>query len=166
MTYGREGLEEFIHPNQIIKELGGAEDWEYSYEEPVPGENDAMKDTATRDALQRARDDLTHQFEAATKDWITEPEGARSNEIKAKREAIAVQLRENFWKLDKYVRARSLYDRRGNIRPGAKAVWYPEREQNHVGEKTCSIKLEHTEDAKIGAGTATNKAAVAPEVPA
>ncbi|GAB0137337.1 hypothetical protein EsDP_00005608 [Epichloe bromicola] len=166
LTYGKEGLEEFIHPNQIIKELGGAEDWEYSYEEPVPGENDAMKDTASRDALQRARDDLAHQFEAATKEWVAEPEGARGNEIKAKRKTIAVQLRENFWELDKYVRARSLYDRRGNIRPGAKTVWYPEQEQEHVGEKTRSTKLEHTEDAKNGTGTVTNNVAVAPEMAA
>ncbi|KAG6105545.1 hypothetical protein E4U14_005066 [Claviceps sp. LM454 group G7] len=125
LTYGREGLEEFIHPSQIIKELGGDEDWEYNYQEPVPGENDAMKDTATRDALQKTRVEIAQEFESSTKAWIAEPDSARGKEFKAKRETLAIQLRENYWQLDKYVRARSLYDRQGNLRPGAKTVWYP-----------------------------------------
>ncbi|KAG8418942.1 phosphatidylinositol transfer protein csr1 [Metarhizium acridum] len=84
-----------------------------------------MKDTAARDALQRAREDLAHQFEAATKQWIENPTGAQAAELRAKREGIAAQLRDNFWKLDKHVRCRSLYDRQGNIRPGQKTVLVP-----------------------------------------
>jgi hypothetical protein len=91
-----------------------------------------MKDTAARDTLQKAREDLAQQYEATTKEWIENPTGDKADELKAKRESLATQLRENYWKLDKYVRCRSLYDRQGNIRPGQKAFWYPE-----AGEKTA-----------------------------
>ncbi|EFY96916.1 CRAL/TRIO domain protein [Metarhizium robertsii] len=152
-TYGRKDLEEFIHPSQIIKELGGDEDWDYVYEEPVPGENDAMKDTAARDALQKAREDLAEQFEATTKQWIANPTGAKATELKAKRESIAAQLRENFWKLDKYVRCRSLYDRQGNIRPGQRTIWYPEAaEKNAVDTAVPGVTtIEQIENAPLAA---------------
>ncbi|KAG5949201.1 hypothetical protein E4U53_005944 [Claviceps sorghi] len=155
LTYGREGLEEFIHPSQIIKELGGDEDWEYKYTEPVPGENDAMKDTAARDALQKARDELVAEFEIATREWIADPEGARGEELKAKREVLATQLRQNYWKLDKYVRARSLYDRQGIIRPGLETVWYPEpATEKGAGDDATSAdgSMEEVEDMTKGIG--------------
>jgi CRAL/TRIO domain len=38
-------LEQFIPKSQIVKELEGDDQWEYKYVEPVPGENDIMKDT-------------------------------------------------------------------------------------------------------------------------
>lgn len=153
-TYGRKDLEEFIHPSQIIKELGGDEEWDYSYEEPVPGENDAMKDTAARDTLQKAREDLANQFETTTKQWIENPEGDKAAELKAKRESIATQLRENFWKLDKYVRCRSLYDRQGNIRPGQKTVWYPETaEKTAIDTTVPSGTIEQIENAPNVAAT-------------
>ncbi|KAG6024647.1 hypothetical protein E4U41_001728 [Claviceps citrina] len=155
LTYGREGLEEFIHPSQIIKELGGDEDWEYTYEEPVPGENDAMKDTASRDALQKIRDGLANEFEVLTKEWITNPDSARGNELKAKREIVAAQLKENYWQLDKYVRARSLYDRQGNIRAGGKTEWYPGQAEKRTHVANAIIPdgtMERMGNAKNAAG--------------
>ncbi|KHN97385.1 CRAL/TRIO domain protein [Metarhizium album ARSEF 1941] len=147
-TYGRKDLETFIHPSQIIKELGGDEDWEYMYEEPVPGENEAMKDTAARDALQKTREDIARDFEATTKQWIEHPAGPEAAELMAKRDKIAAQLRDNFWKLDKYVRCRSLYDRQGNIRPGQNAVWYPEAaEKNAMGGAVPNGTIEQIENA-------------------
>ncbi|KAK2598884.1 phosphatidylinositol transfer protein csr1 [Conoideocrella luteorostrata] len=164
LTYGREGLEEFIHPSQIIKELGGDEDWEYKYDEPVPGENAAMKDTATRDKIQQERDELANQFELATKEWIANPEGAKGADIKNKRESIVVQLKENYWKLDKYVRCRSLYDRQGNIRLGAKTVWYPEQ----AGEKRApNGSIQQIEDLSKGKdGVATTNVVPTAEITA
>ena len=126
-TYGREGLEQFIAPDKLIKELGGDEDWEYKYVEPVPGENDKMKDVETRDRLIKSREELARQFEVATQNWIQHPEGEEAKEAKAERDRIAVQLRESYWQLDPYIRARSLYDRQGNIRGGAPVQWYGEK---------------------------------------
>jgi len=123
-TNNRSELEEFIHPGQILKELGGDENWEFDYVEPVAGENDAMKDTASRDRLLEARQKIVNDFESATEDWINKPEGPEASNIKAERTKLAAQLRENYWELDPYLRARSLYDRQGAIQKGGKVDWY------------------------------------------
>ncbi|KAK2591186.1 phosphatidylinositol transfer protein csr1 [Conoideocrella luteorostrata] len=123
-TNGRKDLEEFIDPDQIIKELGGDEDWEYKYDEPVPGENAAMADTESKDRLNNERLDIAARFEEATRAWALNPEGPKGEELRAKRDAIAQEVQNNYWKLDKYVRAKSLYDRQGNIRGGAEVRWY------------------------------------------
>ncbi|KAK3385099.1 phosphatidylinositol transfer protein CSR1 [Podospora didyma] len=115
-------MEEFIPLKQIPKELEGAEDWEFAYVEPVAGENDTMKDTATRDRLLASREELCKEYEDTTRQWILSPESA---EIKAKRTAIAAKLHENYWVVDPYVRARSLYDRTGVLLPGGKINYYP-----------------------------------------
>ena len=41
-----EDLEQYIPRSQIVKELGGDENWEYHYIEPVSGENDLMQHEA------------------------------------------------------------------------------------------------------------------------
>lgn len=123
-TNYRAGLEEFIAADQIIKELEGDEGWEYKYEEPVPGENDKMKDTATRDALLKARAELYGEFEDATRTWIRSPGTEEGKKAQDQREKTAAQLRVGYWNLDPYVRARSLYDRKGDILPGGIVDWY------------------------------------------
>ncbi|KAK3321660.1 putative phosphatidylinositol transporter protein [Apodospora peruviana] len=115
-------MEGFIPLNQIPKELDGQEDWVYSYVEPVAGENDKMKDVATRDRLLAGREALVKEYESATMQWIQNPDSA---EIKAKRNALAVKLREDYWNLDPYIRARSYYDRTGVLQPGGKLNYYP-----------------------------------------
>lgn len=120
-TNYRAGLEEFIKPDQIIKDLEGDEDWTYRYQEPVKGENDLMKDTAARHRLLEERRDLYAQFEDNTRRWINHPDSA---EIKTEREKIASKLRDGYWRLDPFVRARSLYDRQNVIRPDGDVNWY------------------------------------------
>lgn len=122
-TNNRADLEEFIEPANIIKELGGDEDWEYKYIEPVPGENDKMQDSETRDKLLASKEEIVKQFEAATVEWIKNPDGENAKATKAARDTLAGQLRDNYWKLDPYVRARSLYDRQGILQPGGKVAW-------------------------------------------
>ena len=68
-TNDSKALEEFIPTSQIIKELEGSEDWTYNYIEPVPGENDKMKDTVTRDKLLEARKVIVKEYEATILDW-------------------------------------------------------------------------------------------------
>lgn len=123
-TNNRSDLEAYIEPGHIHKELGGDEDWEFKYVEPIPGENDKMKDTETKDRLLAAREQIVKEFEAATVEWIQKPEGDEGKAIKDKRNSIATKLREDYWGLDPYVRARSLYDRQGSIRPGGSVDWY------------------------------------------
>ncbi|KPM38535.1 CRAL-TRIO domain-containing protein C3H8.02 [Neonectria ditissima] len=123
-TNNRTELEEFIEPKHMIKELEGDEDWEYKYIEPIAGENDKMKDIETRDRLIEAREELVKKYEHATREWIRHPEGDEAKAIKAERAKLAEQLKVDYWNLDQYVRARTLYDRQGAIQGGGKTNWY------------------------------------------
>ncbi|KAH8904556.1 CRAL/TRIO domain-containing protein [Coniochaeta sp. PMI_546] len=118
-------VEEFIPLNHIPKELDGEEDWEYKYVEPIPGENHRMKDIETRDRILAEREQQYRDFEDTTIRWIQNPDGEKGKEIKSEREAIASKLNQGYWTLDPYVRARSLYDRTGVIKPGGKVDFYP-----------------------------------------
>ncbi|KAG6003010.1 hypothetical protein E4U21_002445 [Claviceps maximensis] len=123
-TYTRQDLEVFIAPDKLIKDLGGDEDWEYKYQEPIPGENAAMADTESRDRLVGEQEAIGARFEAVTREWIAHADGPGGEEIRDRREGIAAEMQANYWKLDKYVRARSLYDRQGIIHGGAPVQWY------------------------------------------
>lgn len=121
-------MAEYVPESQIIKDLGGQEDWNYQYIEPVPGENDTMKDTESRDKMLAAREKLVEDYEKATIDWIHDT-STNSTEIKTRRNVIAEKLRENYWRLDPYVRARSYYDRVGMINPGGRLQFYPAKNE-------------------------------------
>lgn len=107
----------FVDLEGLPKEVDGSYDWEYRYHEPIDNENAKMADTATRDRLLNARMQLVDQYERETLDWI---KGGSDNATAQKdaRNATAISLRDNYWDLDPYVRARSLYDRIGMIKPG------------------------------------------------
>lgn len=121
-------LEAFIAPSRVPKEFDGEEDFEYKYVEPVPGENDKMKDTTTRDGLLAAREQLYQNYEEATANWIRSPDNA---EFKTQRDSIAAKLRADYWNLDVYVRARSMYDRSGWVQ-GEKVEPYPAKKNAAV----------------------------------
>jgi hypothetical protein len=115
-------MEDYVPKSQIIKELHGAEDWEYKYIEPVPGENDKMKDVETRDKLLVERKGIVDEYEKATMEWIKRGD---TPALETKRNELAIQLRDDYWRLDPYIRARSYYDRVGLINPGGKLQFYP-----------------------------------------
>jgi len=119
-------MEAFISAERLPKELEGEEDWEYKFVEPIPGENDRMNDIVTRDRLLAARESLVKEFEGATLQWIQSPEAEKAADVKARRTELAAQLREDYWGIDPYVRARSLYDRTGALLPGGKINFYPQ----------------------------------------
>ena len=136
-------MEKFIAPDHIIKELGGDEDWEFSYVEPIKGENKAMKDTATRDKLLAERTGIALDFERLTRDWILAESEEERNRIKAEREKVLVSARENYWRLDPYVRARSINDRWCDFSPNGPATWYP-----HEKEATRALQKEAKRERK------------------
>lgn len=125
-TNNTKDLEEFIEPGRIPRELGGKEDWEYKYVEPLEGENNKMKDTETRDKLLEGRDKLVHEFEGATLRWIITGGTSEGDAVKQERNELARRLREDYWNLDPYVRARSVYDRTGVLQSqnGGKVDFY------------------------------------------
>lgn len=121
-TNSQEDLEQYVPKSNIIKELGGEEDWEYKYLEPVPGENSKMEDTETRDRLFAEKDAIVKEFEKATLSWIN-GEDEDIGSVKTKRNELANRLRDNYWATDPYIRARSYYDRSGIIKPGGEINW-------------------------------------------
>jgi len=121
-----EDLEKFIPRSQIITELEGDEKWEYKYIEPISGENDTMKEETPRKALETERDTDVRQYQKKTFEWISKGTGADADKVKEERHTLAKQLNDNYWKLDKYVRARTLYDRTGMIGPDGKINFYPQ----------------------------------------
>jgi hypothetical protein len=120
-----EDLEQYIPRSQIMKELGGDEDWEYEYIEPIPGENEKFKDEAPRIKLEEERKADVLEYEKKTFDWIAGRADADS--VKKERDMLAQKLRDNYWHLDPYIRARTIYDRTGMIQKGGKINFYPEK---------------------------------------
>ncbi|KAJ4348157.1 phosphatidylinositol transfer protein csr1 [Didymosphaeria variabile] len=124
-------LEKFVPKSQIPKELDGEDPYIYSYVEPVEGEN--ARDQAPRSALETERQELVTKYEESILEWMAEAEAVKTLEERRKeRDAVAERLRANYWKLDPYVRAKSLYDRIGLVGEGGKLSFYPERERGSV----------------------------------
>ncbi|KAK5057890.1 hypothetical protein LTR84_011891 [Exophiala bonariae] len=134
-TSSVEDLEAFIPKSQIIKELGGVEDWEYHYAEPVPGENDAMKEEAPRKALEQERNIEVQNYQKKTYEWTAKGTGPEADKLKEERNSIARALNENYWKLDKHIRARTYYDRTNMISPDGKINFYPPPPGEGINEK-------------------------------
>lgn len=130
-------MEEFISKSQIIKELGGDEDWEYKFVEPELGENDIMKDTETRDKLLNERHKLFDDYETVTEKWVHATE-TESSELTAKRADLVKALKDNYWALDPYVRAKTYYDRIGVINPGGVINHYPSQSQNSKSKESVA----------------------------
>lgn len=123
-----EELEQFIPRSQVVKELGGDEDWDYSYVEPAPGEDEALKDTARLDSLKPERDAIVKQYEQLTREWIAGAPGSEASaEKRAKRTELAEKLALGYWEMDKHLRGRTIYDRTGVLGPGGSLRFYPEK---------------------------------------
>lgn len=117
-------LSAYIPKSRILKELGGDEDWRYEYSDPDEGRDAPIQDATTRGKIEGERKGLVERFEADTVGWA-KGEGAKS----AEREGGKQKLRENYWRLDPYIRARGLCDRVGMIGPGDRLDFYPSRER-------------------------------------
>ncbi|KAF1839586.1 phosphatidylinositol transfer protein CSR1 [Decorospora gaudefroyi] len=117
-------LSQYVPKSQIPTELGGDEKWEYKYPEPVPGENDKMAEEGPKQALQTERQGIVDKYEATVLDWVQGGDSVSVEERRKERDAVAEQLRLNYWKLDPFVRARSLYDRMGALQEGGKLDFY------------------------------------------
>ena len=128
-TKNRHDLEAFIPPSHIMKELEGDENWEYKYVEVEDGENAKMNETETRDSLIGQRQTLAKEIQDITIDWIRASLKKDSKAISAakeKRKGLIEELRKQYWQLDPYIRARSLYDRVKIVQGCGKIEFYPD----------------------------------------
>ncbi|KAF2121750.1 CRAL-TRIO domain-containing protein [Lophiotrema nucula] len=140
-------LEGFISRNQIPSELGGDEKWEYKYQEPIEGENRLLgaEGAPKRDELESARQGLVKKYESTILEWVHAGEAGKSlDERRTERDAVAEELRSNYWKLDPYVRARTLYDRTGVIQEGGKLDFYGTSKQETTPPSTAPAVAEDT----------------------
>jgi CRAL/TRIO domain len=135
-------LEAFIPRKQVLKELGGDEDWEYKYVEPIEGEDDLMKDHETKSKISEEREREILDFQKKTFEWINGGHTEAGEKAKAERNAIATRLHDNYWQLDPYIRARTLYDRTGMIEKGGKVNFYPSNSKVPATEQ--AVKVETT----------------------
>lgn len=97
------------------------------FQEPVAGEDATLEDKESLAKLQTERAETVKRYEDLTRAWINELPGPSAggtqnalevlsnSKIKAERLDIAKSLREGYWKMDKYVRGRTYYDRTGVI---------------------------------------------------
>ena len=126
-------LSEFIAPEHIPKELGGKEEFEYRYIEPRAGENKEMEE-ARRDGrlekLEEERRGIVEEFERATIQWCR---GEGGEEVMKRREELSARLKKNYWQMDPFVRARSLYDRQGVIGRDGTITMYPKKAEAGTG---------------------------------
>ncbi|WEW60656.1 phosphatidylinositol transfer protein csr1 [Emydomyces testavorans] len=144
-----EDLEAYVSRNQLIKELGGDNPYEYKYIEPVAGENANQKDTKAMENLINKRLHYASEFQLATKLWITANSTSATSqtaELMSKRNELASRLHDNYWQLDPFVRARCLYDRLGAISPSPARKGIPSRTasvRTTLSEK-CSFEIVTT----------------------
>jgi hypothetical protein len=118
-------LQKFVPMAQIPTELGGAEQWKYEYPEPIEGENVKMSEEAPRKKLLEERSELVERYQKTVLEWIVDGETGKSmEERRRERDEAAEALRGNYWLLDPYVRARTLYDRIGTLGDGGKIDYY------------------------------------------
>lgn len=129
-------LEEYIAKKQIPKELGGDDPWEYSFVEPASEENSRLKDVETKTRLEDERGKLVKEYEIVTQKWIHD---SKQEGIVQERAALTEKLRQGYWKLDPYLRARSLYDRTGLIKEGGEIDYYPEQLYGKAEEKVAAV---------------------------
>ncbi|CAH0017827.1 unnamed protein product [Clonostachys rhizophaga] len=115
-TRTKADLERFITAENLSSDLGGEDEWEYKYIDPIPGENDRIGQVEERVRIQGERDRLASDFERLTFEWITcDPLSDSAKEKEALRDRVAGKLRENYWRLDPYLRARNYYHRVGVV---------------------------------------------------
>jgi hypothetical protein len=140
-------LQKYVPRSQIITDLGGDEKWAFEYVEPKEGENKMMTEEGPRDVLQGERADLVSKYEGSIMQWVTEGEKDKSLEERRKeRDAVAEELRENYWKLDPYVRARSLWDRTGIIGQAGKLNFYPSAAPAPAPTAAKPVQETHADD--------------------
>ena len=112
-------LQQWIPKDHIMKDLGGSEDYTYTYVEPREGEDAQMEDVETKGKILEERTELVKSYESETLSWMHSEDGGEG------RTRIAQRLAENYWRLDPFVRARSLYDRTGVIGKDGRLEFYP-----------------------------------------
>jgi hypothetical protein len=102
-----------------------------------------MADEATRTKLQAERNAIVARYETAVQEWVREgPKPESLADRRRARDEVAEELRANYWVLDPYVRARTLYDRMGMIRPAGELAFYSKEAPAAATGKTVETSAD------------------------
>lgn len=103
-------------------------DWDWEYIEPQPNENDLLKDTETRDAIQKELNEITSKYVEVTKEWIKAGDtDDTAPKLTHQREVLGKQIRLKQFQLNPYVRAVTCYQRAGIHHEDGTVHWeYPQ----------------------------------------
>ncbi|KFH45055.1 Phosphatidylinositol transfer protein-like protein [Hapsidospora chrysogenum ATCC 11550] len=115
-TRSKSDMERFIAPENLQKCYGGEDPWEYEYVEPVPGENDKLKDEEGRERIMEARWNVVRDIVRETVEWARlDVESDEAKAASKKRDQVVDKLHSNYWELDPYVRATTYLRRAGVV---------------------------------------------------
>ncbi|SCV05934.1 LANO_0H18404g1_1 [Lachancea nothofagi CBS 11611] len=116
-TKSTDDLAKYLPMKSIPKYLGGEDDYDFdSFKKPDESADIKLKDTETREAIQKDRKVIIQKFIDATKNWIESPDDKTSKKWLDAKISISKELTENYRKLDPYVRSRSIYDINGTLK--------------------------------------------------
>lgn len=134
-------LKDYADTTKLRKGMGGTMDWDWDYIEPEPSENDLTKDEKTREAMKKEYDDLAKKFEETTAEWLKYDTDDEAPELTHKREVLAKQLRLTALRMQRYTRAKNVYQRAGQLKDDGSFTWeYPQTD----GEtKTQTVNDRH-----------------------
>ncbi|KAI0602889.1 CRAL/TRIO domain protein [Biscogniauxia sp. FL1348] len=140
-----EELEQWIPRENIVKRIGGADDWSYEFKEPVEEEDACIAHSDVREKIMAERREIADDLFRATRAWLKHADANEPEQVVVQqtiRKEAMEKLRVNYWKLDPYVRSRTLLDRTGVIKPGGVINHYPDR-------KTIKAEISHRELAAM-----------------
>lgn len=121
-------LAELVPASKIRKGMGGTMEWDWDYIEPQAGENDHMKDTKSRQKIEKEMKQLTDEFERLTQEWFETTQNDKENQDLAyRREVLSKQIRLKNYQLQPFVRAKNIYQRAKIITYDGTITWkYPQ----------------------------------------
>lgn len=93
---------------------------------------------------------LGDELYTVSAEWIS---GCNNESLLSRRNEVIAKLRDNYWQIDPYIRARSLMDRTGVIKEGGKVDFYPSKAPVQVDEKS-EITTEHVDNAQLATAAA------------
>ncbi|KAI0521075.1 CRAL/TRIO domain-containing protein [Xylaria bambusicola] len=109
-------LLQFVPAENLQTSYGGKDSFEYKYIEPVEGENAKLEEVEKRAEIQHERNELVDEFELRTSEWASLAADTSAEKEKASRRTeTAEHLSKNYWTLDPYIRARTVFHRLGMV---------------------------------------------------
>ncbi|KAF8938803.1 CRAL-TRIO domain-containing protein [Dissophora ornata] len=117
-TNSRKDLEEYVAPDQLMKNKAfeGEDEVPYRYVEPVQDENRLiLEDSEAKQRALAKRKEMELTFERLTEIWQGQKQLSSSTAVIQERNEVGMKMAEVWWATEPYTRARTVYHRLGTI---------------------------------------------------